>query len=92
MRIEDKVVIVTVLCPQAVATPMLGGRVDGGVAGLDGVLTPEQVADCAVEALAEERFLALPHPAVADYFRRKAAGYDRWIRAMQRLREKFPQG
>lgn len=83
---------VTVVCPQAVRTRMLDGVADGGVAGLDGVLTPAEVADVAVQALAEKRFLALPHPEVQHYFQHKAADHDRWIEAMQRLRRKFPEG
>jgi NAD(P)-dependent dehydrogenase (short-subunit alcohol dehydrogenase family) len=83
---------VTVVCPQAVRTRMLDGVADGGVAGLDGVLTPAEVADVAVQALAEKRFLALPHPEVQHYFQHKAADHDRWIKAMQRLRHKFPEG
>ncbi len=42
-------------------------------------------------ALAEERFMVLPHPEVKTYFQRKAADYDRWIRGMQRLRERFAE-
>ena len=83
---------VTVLCPQAVQTPMIDHVPDGGVAGMDGVVTPEHVADCAVEALAANRFMALPHPEVKKYFQRKAADHDNWISAMQRLRQKFPEG
>lgn len=83
---------VTVLCPQAVKTSMIDDREDGGVAGLDGVLSPEQIADCSVAAIREERFLALPHPTVLTYFRNKAADYDRWLKGMQRLRDQFPVG
>lgn len=80
---------VSVLCPQAVRTAMLAGTEEGGVAGIDGVLEPEQVAEVVIEGLAEERFLILPHPRVLEYLRRKAADYDRWIRGMQRLQERF---
>ncbi len=83
---------VTVLCPQAVQTPMIDHRPNGGVAGLDGVVTPAHVAECAVQALAAKRFMALPHPEVKHYFENKAADHDRWISAMQRLRQKFPEG
>jgi hypothetical protein len=38
--------------------------------------------------LAEERFLILPHPEVAEYFRRKAGDYERWLRGMRRLQQK----
>jgi hypothetical protein len=44
------------------------------------------VAECVVEGLAAERFLILPHPRVAEYMRRKASDYDRWLNGMARLR------
>lgn len=79
---------VSVLCPQAVNTPMVGGT-DGGVAGVDGLMQPDQVADAAMAGLADERFLILPHPEVEEYMRRKTSDYDRWIRGMQRLQARF---
>jgi NAD(P)-dependent dehydrogenase (short-subunit alcohol dehydrogenase family) len=80
---------VSVLCPQAVRTNMLAGAEDGSVAGVDGVLEPEQVAQSVVDGLADERFLILPHPQVAEYFRRKATDYDRWLGGMRRLQLRF---
>jgi len=79
---------VSVLCPQAVRTAMTASNPDG-VASVDGMIEPEQVAEVVTQALAEERFLVLPHPEVATYIQRKAGDYDRWIRGMQRLREKY---
>jgi NAD(P)-dependent dehydrogenase (short-subunit alcohol dehydrogenase family) len=74
---------VSCLCPQSVQTDMVTG--DGGSAGYDGILTPEQVADEVVSTMREEKFLALPHPSVAKYFQNKAQDYDRWIGGMQKL-------
>ncbi len=37
-----------------------------------------------MEGLRDERFLILPHPEVAEYFRRKADDYDRWLAGMRR--------
>jgi len=91
----DEGIKVSVICPQAVRTAMLGdldedgGVLDGGVQGLDGVLEPEDVAQSAIEALKKERFLVLPHPEVLDYMRRKTSDYDRWLKGMQRLRARF---
>ncbi|HVN50894.1 MAG TPA: SDR family oxidoreductase [Acidimicrobiales bacterium] len=85
----DRGLKVSALCPQAVASKMTMGVEGGGVAGVDGMLTPEQVADSVVEGLADERFLILPHPEVLDYFRRKASDYDRWLAGMRRLQARF---
>ena len=79
---------VSVLCPQAVRTAMTAGS-DGGVAAVDGMIEADEVARCVVEALAEERFLILPHPEVQEYMRRKAGDRERWLGGMRRLRERF---
>jgi NAD(P)-dependent dehydrogenase (short-subunit alcohol dehydrogenase family) len=78
---------VSVLCPQAVRTQMIRGSEDGA-ASIDGVLEPEEVAECVINGLAEEAFLILPHPEVKLYFSRKASDYDRWISGMVRFRDK----
>jgi NAD(P)-dependent dehydrogenase (short-subunit alcohol dehydrogenase family) len=85
----DEGLKVSVLCPQAVRTNMTAGTEEGGVAGVDGMLEPEAVADAVIDGLDTERFLILPHPVVADYFRRKADDYDRWLRGMRRLQARY---
>ncbi|MDH3990336.1 MAG: SDR family oxidoreductase [Gammaproteobacteria bacterium] len=89
---------VSVVCPQAVATRMIGieddsENIDGGFGGndVDGILRPEEVADKIVEAVNEGRFLVLPHPQVAEYFQRKAGDHDRWIKGMQRFRKRLAE-
>jgi NAD(P)-dependent dehydrogenase (short-subunit alcohol dehydrogenase family) len=83
----DRGVGVSALCPQGVRTGMLQRASAGGRGFLvDSALEPEQVAGEVVKGLADERFLILPHPEVAEYFRRKATDYDRWLRGMRRLR------
>jgi hypothetical protein len=42
-----------------------------------------------IEAMAEERFLILSHPQVAEYMQRKASNRDRWLTGMRRLRDKI---
>lgn len=82
----DAGIKVSALCPQGVRTNMLERAEFGGGAFLrEGALEPEQVAETVVQGLDEERFLILPHPEAAEYFRRKAADYDRWLRGMRRL-------
>ena len=84
----DQGIKVSVLCPQAVRTAMTAGNPDG-VASVDGMIEPEQLADTVIEALDEERFLVLPHPQVLDYLRRKTADYDRWLAGMRRLQARY---
>jgi NAD(P)-dependent dehydrogenase (short-subunit alcohol dehydrogenase family) len=74
---------VSCLCPQSVATAMTAGGT--GSAGLDGVLSAEQVAGDVVAVMREETFLVLPHPEVAKYFQNKGQDYDRWLGGMQKL-------
>jgi NAD(P)-dependent dehydrogenase (short-subunit alcohol dehydrogenase family) len=83
----DRGIGVSALCPQGVRTDMLQRATAGGRTFLlDSALDPAQVAEDVVKGLAEERFLILPHPEVAEYFHRKASDYDRWLRGMRRLR------
>jgi NAD(P)-dependent dehydrogenase (short-subunit alcohol dehydrogenase family) len=82
----DAGVKVSCLCPQGVRTNMLlGAGPDAGALLADTAIEPEAVADAVVAGLATERFLILPHPEVATYFRRKADDYDRWLAGMRRL-------
>ncbi|HEY7199691.1 MAG TPA: SDR family oxidoreductase [Candidatus Dormibacteraeota bacterium] len=83
----DEGVGVSALCPQGVRTAMLGMDRERPFLQ-EGALEPDEVAAAVVDALRDERFLVLPHPEVAEYFRRKATDYDRWLRGMRRLRER----
>ncbi len=85
----DRGIRVSCLCPQGVRTNMLLDPKRNRESFLvEGSLSPEEVAECVVAGLREERFLILPHPEVAEYFRRKASDYDRWLRGMRRLQAK----
>ena len=84
---SDEGIRVSCLCPQGVRTEMLAAESRVGLEFLTAAaLEPEQVAEIVVEGLVRESFLILPHPEVAEYFQRKAADYDRWLRGMRRLR------
>jgi NAD(P)-dependent dehydrogenase (short-subunit alcohol dehydrogenase family) len=76
---------VSALCPQGVKTKMLESVGSGESFLLQTALTPEEVAGAVVRGLDAGHFLILPHPEVLEYFRRKAADYDRWLRGMRRL-------
>lgn len=84
----DRGVKVSVLCPQAVNTAMIQGR-ERGSASTDGIIEPEELAECVIRTMDEEKFLILPHPQVLEYMRRKTADYDRWLTGMRRLRTKL---
>jgi NAD(P)-dependent dehydrogenase (short-subunit alcohol dehydrogenase family) len=85
----DQGVRVSVLCPQAVRTEMFGPGPEAAAAAADGILDPEEVAEVAVAAIRDERFLILPHPQVSQYMQRKATDYERWIGGMVRFRRKI---
>ena len=78
---------VSVVCPQYVATPLIGLS-DEDAEGQDALLTADDVADVVIQAVADERFLVLPHPVVAQYTGLRAADHDRWIKGMQMLKAK----
>ena len=86
----DQGIKVSVLCPQAVRTDMTARG--AGVAGVDGMIEPESAVEAVVETLREEKFLVLPHPEVAEYMKRKAADYDRWLKGMRRLQSQYVKG
>jgi NAD(P)-dependent dehydrogenase (short-subunit alcohol dehydrogenase family) len=79
----DRGIKVSALCPQGVRTDMLMRDPENFL--IAGSVSSEEVAECVIQGLADERFLILPHPDVAEYFRRKATDYDRWLRGMRRL-------
>ena len=84
----DEGIKVSVLCPQAVRTEMTRGHEDH-VAAIDGMMEPEPVAQCCVDAIRDETFLILPHAQVRDYMQAKTANYDRWIGGMRKLNRVF---
>jgi NAD(P)-dependent dehydrogenase (short-subunit alcohol dehydrogenase family) len=94
----DDGIQVVLVCPQAVATRMIGvdedTEAEDGSAGfggndVDGILSTDYVADCILAGIQQERFLVLPHPQVSTYFQRKADDHDRWIGGMRRFRRKL---
>jgi NAD(P)-dependent dehydrogenase (short-subunit alcohol dehydrogenase family) len=98
----DQGLRVSCLCPQAVRTNLIATshrevtemppeRASLGTpqASVDGVLTPDQVAQTVITAVQEERFLILPHPEVATYEQRRAGDRERWLRGMRRLQARL---
>ena len=89
----DEGIRVSCLCPQGVKTDMLAAERQKGIDFLTATaLEPDQVADIVLQGIRDEKFLILPHPEVAEYFGRKAADYDRWLKGMRRLRANVVAG
>ena len=88
----DQGLRVSCLCPQGVRTRMLAEAEREGRFLGEGALEPDRVAEIVLEGISDERFLILPHPEVAEYYQRKAADYDRWLRGMRRLRQRVVAG
>jgi len=89
----DDGITVSVVCPQAVATRLIGMEDDsdateGGFGGneVDGILKAEDVADIVIDQAREGRFMILTHPQVSNYIQRKSGDYDRWISGMRKFR------
>lgn len=89
----DRGVQVACLCPMGVATPMIqdvpddpDARLAHDSVAVAEVVSPEAAAASLLAAIDERRFLALPHPQVAQMYAQKAADPDRWITGMQRFR------
>ncbi|WP_439030980.1 SDR family oxidoreductase [Gordonia terrae] len=90
----DDGIRVSCLCPMGVDTKLLRSDDDSvtedqklmrrAVETAGAVLTPGAVAAIVLEAVADERFLILPHPEVLEMYRHKGADYDRWLRGMRR--------
>jgi NAD(P)-dependent dehydrogenase (short-subunit alcohol dehydrogenase family) len=100
----DQGIRVSCLCPQAFesnlfdnsrreagesALPAAGSERGSAQAAVDGVLTADQVAQAALDAIGTEQFLILPHPEVATYEQRRAGDRERWLRGMRRMQSRL---
>ena len=86
---RDQGIVVSCLCPQGVATPMLQTHASADIRDMmeriATPMTPEDVASFALDGVAEERFLLLPHPEVQGYVEGRARDRDGWLRGLARL-------
>ena len=85
----DDGIKVSVVCPQYVATALLGYGEHDDIDQLPGVISPDEVAACVTRGIDSEQFLILPHPEVEQYIRFKADNYDRWLGGMRKLRRRI---
>ncbi len=78
---------VSVLCPQYVATPLIGLS-GNDAADIPNLLSANEVADAVITGVKADKFLILSHPQVAQYTALRATDHDRWITGMQILKSK----
>ncbi|MFD4692812.1 SDR family oxidoreductase [Streptomyces sp. NBC_00683] len=80
------------ICPQGVRTDMLTAAGSAGDLVLaPTAIEPEAVADALFDAMEQDRFLVLPHPEVAGYYRARAKDPDHWIGSMNHLQQKWEE-
>ena len=80
------------ICPQGVRTDMLTAAGSAGELVLTpSAIEPEAVADALFDAIGEDRFLVLPHPEVAGYYRARAKDPDHWLGNMNHLQRKWEE-
>ncbi|MFD7529611.1 SDR family oxidoreductase [Streptomyces sp. NPDC059849] len=78
------------ICPQGVRTDMLTAAGSAGELVLaPSAIEPGAVADALFEAMAEDRFLVLPHPEVAGYYRARSKDTEQWLGSMNHLQRKW---
>jgi NAD(P)-dependent dehydrogenase (short-subunit alcohol dehydrogenase family) len=83
---------VQALCPMGVRTPMLAGISPAAEVILgETAIEPEDVAGTVLAAIADGRFLILPHLDVAAMYAGRATDTDRWLRGMNKLQQRTEQ-
>lgn len=80
------------ICPQGVRTDMLAATGSAGDLMLKPTaIEPQDVADALFKGIAEDRFLILPHPEVAGFYRNRADDPDRWVAHMNRIQRTWEE-
>ena len=80
---------VSCVCPLGVETDMLDdGDPIHRYLHLHAI-SADVAAQSIIDGMRAEQFLILPHPEVAEFRKLKSDDYDRWLRGMQRLRQKL---
>jgi NAD(P)-dependent dehydrogenase (short-subunit alcohol dehydrogenase family) len=80
---------VSCLCPAGVQTQFLQDDDTIHQFLATSALTPEDVAECVVKGLADEKFLLLPHHQVQEFFAFRGEDYDRWLHNFSRIAQKL---
>ncbi|MBO4256426.1 SDR family oxidoreductase [Streptomyces griseorubiginosus] len=80
------------ICPQGVRTDMLSATGSAGDLVLQPTaIEPADVADALFKGIEEDRFLILPHPEVAGYYRARATNPDQWLTNMNHIQQKWEE-
>jgi NAD(P)-dependent dehydrogenase (short-subunit alcohol dehydrogenase family) len=87
----DQGIGVSVLCPQYVATQLIGIEEGEDYSDRTDVISPDFVADEVIAGLAAEQFLILPHSETERFRQNKAKDYDVWLEEMRKLRRAVVQ-
>ncbi|MFC5803608.1 SDR family oxidoreductase [Streptomyces formicae] len=78
------------ICPQGVRTDMLTAAGSAGELVLaPSAIEPEDVADALLDGIEADRFLILPHPEVAEYYRARATDTEHWLGSMNHIQRKW---
>jgi NAD(P)-dependent dehydrogenase (short-subunit alcohol dehydrogenase family) len=83
---------VQAICPMGVRTAMFDGT-DPQMEKLLGAdaIQPDDVADAVMAAIADGRFLILPHPDVARMYAGRAADPDRWLAGVNKIQQSLEE-
>lgn len=76
---------VSVVCPQFIATEMLGYEEDNNDFET-GLMSVKDLAEIVIPQIEEKKFLILPHPEVYEFMNFKSKSYEKWIDQMHKLR------
>ena len=85
----DDGILSSVICPQYVASSMLGYDANDIIPDHPGLLTPADVARAVIDGMKEQQFLILPHPIVGEYAKLRTSDPEKWIKGMQKLRRRI---
>ncbi len=89
IKYQRRGIRVSCLCPAGVSTDFLDMNDPVHQFLHFTSVTPEAVADCVIQGLAEERFLFTPHPEVNEFFKFKGEQYDDWLKNFARVNQKM---
>lgn len=82
---------VSVLCPQYVATNIIGFEDDSDKPRRPDIIEAEDVAKDCMQAIKDNQFMIQPHKVVKKYEVAMASDYQQWVGGMQYLRHKLTE-